>query len=237
MKEKLSVIIPAFNEERNLERIPSELLPVLDSLGVSYEVVIVNDGSSDRTQLVAQRLCRKHRSIRLLVHPKNKGLGEAMKTGLHTSSGTLVAYLDADFTFHPSELPKLLEKYNEGGYDCVIGTPFARDSGTKMQLHRLILSKSVNLLYRLSLGRPVTSISAIFRLYRRSALVRAGMKSADFDVNAEILFSMLKLGMSVVEVPVTLTARIYGESKMNNVREIKNHLKLLSEVVKWRMSG
>ena len=87
------------------------------------------------------------------------------------------------------------------------------------------------------LGRNITTISSIFRLYRKSALKGISMKSNNFDICAEMLFDMIKKNRKITEVPVTLTTRIYGESKISNTREIKNHLKLLSKIAKWRIVG
>ncbi len=235
MKEKLSVIISAYNEEENLKRIPRELMPTMEKIG-NYEVVIVDDGSVDKTLEVSRKLA-KHRKIKAIKHPRNMGLGAGMKTGLKNSSGELVVFLDADFTFHPTEIPKLLKKYNSGRYDCVIGTQFGKGSKTRMKFHRKFISKAVNILYTIALGRNITSMSAIFRVYRRSALKGVSMTSNNFDINAEMLFDMIKKKKSIVEVPVTLTARKYGVSKISFTKETKNHLKILSKIVKWRFSG
>ncbi|MFA4819930.1 MAG: glycosyltransferase [Candidatus Aenigmatarchaeota archaeon] len=235
MKEKLSIIIPACNEQDNIKRIPSELMPVARKIG-NFEVIIVDDGSKDLTAKIAKELS-KDRRIRLVKHEKNMGLGAAIRTGIANSTGDLIVFLDADFTFHPSEIPKLLEKYNKGNYDCVIGTQFGKGGKTKMQFHRKILSKGVNTLYRIFLGRKITSMSSIFRLYKKSALRGIGMKSNNFDICAEMLFDMIKNGKSITEVPVTLTTRMYGESKLNNRREIKNHIKVLTKILKWRLFG
>jgi len=232
--DKFSIIIPAYNEEQNIPRIKKELIPVAEKLG-DYEILIVNDGSKDKTEEEAKKLLSKN--VRLVSHEKNMGLGAAMKTGIKESVGSVLIFLDSDFTFHPNEIPKLIQKYNEGDFDCVIGTQFGKQGKTKMQLHRKFLSKSVNLMYTAVLGRKITSMSAIFRLYKKSSLNGIEMKSNNFDLNAEIVFNMIKKKMKIVEVPVTLTTRIYGESKIDNKREIKNHLKLLSKIVKWRITG
>ncbi len=233
MKEKLSVIIPAYNEELNIRRIPGELMPTMEKIG-NYEIVIVDDGSKDNTLKVAKKLKGK---IRVVKHPRNMGLGAAMKTGLKNSTGDLIIFLDADLTFHPREIPKLLKKYYSGNYDCVIGTQFGKGSKTRMKFHRKLISKTVNVLYTAALGRNVTSMSAIFRVYKRSALRGISMTSNNFDINAEILFDMIKKGKNVAEVPVTLTARKYGKSKISFTKETKNHIKILSKIVKWRFLG
>lgn len=233
--DSLTVVIPACNEEQNIKRIDKELMPVLTRIGMPYDILIIDDGSKDGTVAEVRRLQKKYKPIRLVRHPRNLGLGAGTRTGIKNAKGTLIVFLDADFTFHPKEIPKLLAKYRSGNYDCVIGSQFGKGGKTRMQAHRKFLSKSVNVLYRHMLGQDITTMSSIFRLYKKSALKGISMKSHGFDICAEILFDMIKKNRRVVEVPVTLTTRIYGESKISNTREIKNHLKLLSKVAKWRL--
>lgn len=236
MLKLLTVAIPAYNEEENLKRIEKELIPVMKKLKMPYEILVVDDGSKDNTANEILKLKKKYNFVRLVKHPKNMGLGAGVKTSIRNAKGDAIIFLDADFTFHPSEIPKILRKYEKGNYDCVIGTQFGKGGKTKMQIHRKFLSKGVNLLYRIFLGRKITSMSSIFRLYRKSSLDGISMKSNNFDINAEILFDMIKKNKKIVEVPATLTTRIYGESKLNNIQEIKNHLGILSKIIKWRLS-
>lgn len=235
MAESITVVIPACNEEQNIRRIGGELIPVMRKIGMPYEVLVIDDGSKDNTADEVRRLQKKYKNIKLVQHGKNLGLGAGTRTGIKNARGSLIIFLDADFTFHPREIPKLLAKYRSGDYDCVIGSQFGKGGKTKMQAHRKFLSKSVNIMYRHLLGQDITTMSSIFRLYRRDALKGISMKSHGFDICAEILFDMIKKNRRVVEVPVTLTTRIYGESKISNTKEIKNHLKLLSKVAKWRI--
>ena len=237
MPESLTVAIPACNEEQNIRRIEKELIPVLKGVGMSYEILVIDDGSTDGTADEVRKLQKKYRHVRMVQHPRNMGLGAGTRTGVKSAKGTLIIFLDADFTFHPREIPKLIAKYNSGKYDCIIGSQFGKGGRTKMQVHRKFLSKTVNTLYRVMLGRNITTMSSIFRLYKKSSLKGISMKSSGFDICAEILFDMIKKGRNVVEVPVTLTTRIYGESKISNTKEIKNHIKLLSKVAKWRIAG
>ncbi|MBS3050569.1 MAG: glycosyltransferase [Candidatus Aenigmarchaeota archaeon] len=232
-----TVAIPACNEEENIKRIDKELIPVMKNIGMPYEILVIDDGSTDKTAEEVRRLQKKYKNIRLVQHDRNLGLGAGTRTAVKNSKGSILLFLDADFTFHPREIPKLLEKYRDGDYDCIIGTQFGKGGKTKMQAHRKFLSKSVNTLYRFMLGRNITTISSIFRLYRKSALKGISMKSNNFDICAEMLFDMIKKNRKITEVPVTLTTRIYGESKISNTREIKNHLKLLSKIAKWRIVG
>ena len=233
---RLSVIIPCFNEEDNVKRFDKELMPVLESLKVPFEVVLVDDGSRDGTLKEARLLAKRDKRFKVVVHPQNLGLGAGLKTGIANASGELAVALDSDLTFHPKEIPRLLERFNAGDVDCVIGSHFK--SGGKLEkvpFYRVFLSKGVNILYCILLGRKISTVSAIFRLYRTEQLKELDLRSNKFDICAEILFKLIKNKRRIAEVPVTLTTRIHGVSKLNNFQEAKNHLKLLFRILLWRL--
>jgi dolichol-phosphate mannosyltransferase len=235
-KQKLSVIISCFNEEGNIKRYDKELLPVLRSLKMPFEVVLVDDGSKDNTVKEIKKLLRRNRNVKLVTHPRNLGLGAGMKTGIRHAAGDLAVFLDADLTFHPKEIPKLLERFKRGDVDCVIGSHFSRGGRLEnVPFYRFFLSKGVNTIYSILLGRRISSISSILRLYKTAQLKEVTITSNNFDANAEILFKLIQRKRRIAEVPVTLTTRRFGVSKLNNAKEIKNHLKMLSKVLLWKL--
>ena len=109
-KDFMSVVIPAFNEQENIKRIPKELLPVLNKMIIKYEVIIIDDGSKDDTAKEVQKIIRKYRNVRIVSHRKNMGLAEATRTSIKHLKGNIAVFLDSDFTFHPREIPKLYAK-------------------------------------------------------------------------------------------------------------------------------
>ncbi len=231
----ISVIISCFNEAENVKLFDKELLPVLKSLKMPFEVVLVDDGSTDDTVEEINKLIKRDRGVRLVRHPRNLGLGAGLRTGIANVSGDLTITLDADLTFHPGEIPKLLERFNKGDVDCVIGSHFGGGKLENIPFHRVFLSKSVNILYSILFGEKISTVSAIFRLYKTEQLKELTLTSKKFDICAEILFKLIQNKRRIAEVPVTLTTRIYGVSKLNNIQEIKNHLKLLFKVLLWRL--
>ena len=237
MTDFLSVVIPAYNEQENIRRIPGELVPVLNKMKIKYEIIVVDDGSVDGTVFETGRIAKCYRSIRLVKHGKNMGLAQATRTGIKNIRGNIAVFLDSDFTFHPREIPKLYAKYVETGADCVVGSHFSSQGKTEVQAHRLFLSKSVNKLYSILLGKKISTISSIFRLYKTRELKKLKLNSKGFDICAEILVKMIFNGCRIEEVPVKLTTRIYGESKLDNKKEIVNHIRMLSRVAKWKVVG
>ncbi len=236
-KDFISVVIPAYNEEYNIRRVPRELLPVLTKLPVKYEVIIIDDGSTDKTYDEAVKISKKYRNVKVVRHSKNMGLAGGTRTGIKHVKGNLTVFLDSDFTFHPLEIPKLYKRYVETNCDCVVGSHFSSKGGTDVLLHRLILSKGVNKLYSTLLGKKISTISSIFRLYRTRELKKLRLTGTGFSICAEILVKMIKNKKRIEEVPVRLTTRIYGESKLNNRKEFINHVRMLSKIVSWKIKG
>lgn len=233
----LTVVVPCFNEGDNIPRMESELLPVLKSLNTDFEVLFVDDGSSDRTLEEIKNLQAKHDNLRVVSHGVNKGLGHAVRTGIkHASEGAnnLLVTIDADLTFSPSFIPVLFKRFRQGDVDCVIGSPFL-GSTEEVQWYRKFLSVGVNALYQVLLWKRITSVSPIFRLYKTSQLKELELNCERFDINAEILFRLLQKRCKVVEVPANLTVRKFGVSKLDNKKEIRNHIHLLSKILKWRL--
>ncbi len=230
---KLSIIIPAYNEEQNIPRLDSELIPFLKG---DYEILIVDDGSNDNTAEQVLKLKKKHKHIKLIKHPKNLGLGYAIRTGIKNAKGDIIITLDADFTFHPSQIPLLLEAYKQTKADCIIGSPLLKSGYANVVKSRLFLSKAVNMLYQLLLGKRIKAVSTIFRLYRSSALKRLKLSSKGFTINAEILFKFIQEKKKILEIPAVLTKRKFGKSKIKTLTEIKNHLILLGRIFYWKLT-
>src|SRR6516164_9844106 len=185
----LSVICPAFNEAANLVRFPSELIPVLNGLGRSYEVVVVDDGSSDDTAKVAAELGPP---VRLIKHDRNRGLGAAIRTGISAGRGELVVTLDTDLTFSPTLIPALLERFDKGDVDVVSGSPRLAGYANEIPSYRIFVGRMSTVIYTAILGTHVTSVSPILRLYRRQDLLDLDLRAVGFDINAEILFGLVR---------------------------------------------
>lgn len=231
---KLSVIIPCFNEEENVRRFAPELLPVLDGLAIESEVVLVDDGSVDGTAREIKNI--RDPRIRLVAHEKNQGLSAAMRTGIAAATGDLIVFLDSDLTFHPKLIPQLISAFEAGHVDFVIGSPKLGGYGKDIPAYRLFVSKVANWVYALLLGKPVTSINQILRLYKTPQLKELHLTSRGYEINAEILFKLVFKGRTFVEVPAELTARQFGVSKLNYMREFRRHAVLLLKIIWWKFS-
>ena len=227
----LTVLVPAWNEAANLQRYPAELFPVLDALGTPVEVLIVDDGSRDDTAAVAASLGGPARLVR---HDRNRGLGAALRTGFAEARGDLLITLDADLTFAPALIPRLLDRFAAGDVDVVSGSPKLAGYGNDIPVYRVAVSHLATFIYSTILGVGITAVSPIFRLYRTADLRAVELESVGFEINAEILFALVRAGKRVSEVPAPLTLRIHGESSLNYRREMLRHLRLASKMALWR---
>lgn len=228
----ISFVFPAFNEGENLKRFPTEVIPVFDRLGETYEIVVVDDGSTDDTFTVASGLGEK---VRVAKHERNKGLGAAIRTGIAESRGDLVITMDTDLTFAPDLVPVLLERYKKGDVDVVSGSPKLAGYGKDIPSYRVAISFLSTLVYSIIFGRWITAVTPVFRLYKRVDLVELPLQATGFDINAEILFHLVRNGKRVAEVPTMLTNRVHGVSKLDYKKEMKRHLRLVWRMLKMRM--
>jgi len=227
---KLSVLVPCYNEVTGLAHLEETLPPALDNLGIPYEVITIDDGSNDGTGQALEELTRRRNQFRLVSHEKNRGLGAAIRTGIKEAKGIWVVVLDADMTFSPNFIGILLKTQKETSADCVSGSPYLGGMPGVPWTRRLP-SLALNAFYRGLLGREQTSFTPLFRLYRTSLLRTLDLKCDGFEISVEILALLLRAGAKICEVPVPLSVRAFGESKLNRQRELWNHAALALRLV------
>ncbi|MFH1725951.1 MAG: glycosyltransferase family 2 protein [Elusimicrobiota bacterium] len=225
----LTVVIPCYNEAEGVPRIEAELFPVLESLDGPCQVIAVNDGSDDATGRLLAEAASRRRDMRVLSHHENRGLGAALRTGLSAADGDWLVFLDADLTFHPRHIPALVRAQRDSGADCVSGSP-SLSGAPGVPLARRLPSLALNAFYRGLFDRRLTSYTPMFRLYRTAALRAVPLRSDGFEISVEILVGLLRAGRRVIEIPVPLTVRGTGESKLRRWRELANHAALA-----WRL--
>ncbi len=230
----ITFAFPAFNEADNLTRFPSEVLPIFEALREPYEVLIIDDGSTDTTAATARSLGEK---VRLVQHDRNRGLGAAIRTAIKEANGDLLITMDADLTFAPGLVIRLLERFKRGDVDVVCGSPKLAGYGKDIPSYRLFVAHIAGLVYRLVLGAKVSAMTPIFRLYKREQLMSLPLQATGFDINAEILFYLIRDKRRIAEIPAPLTQRIHGESKLEYRKEMKRHLRLLKRMVLLRLKG
>jgi len=203
---KLSVILPAFNEEANARAALKEVDKILKNLSMKHEVIAVDDGSTDGTWKELQIAAHEIKNLRLIRCEKNSGKGQALKLGFEASSGELVAFIDAGLEIHPKHLLDFLKLVKKSGADVIIGSKFHPESKVEYPTRRLFFSALHNVAVKLLLRLPVRDTQVGLKLFKREVLEKTYplllVKRYAFDV--ELLVSIYRRGYKICEAPVTL---------------------------------
>ncbi|OGR48277.1 MAG: hypothetical protein A2X37_05675 [Elusimicrobia bacterium GWA2_66_18] len=232
MNPALTVVVACLDEEGNLRRYPAELFPALDSLAVPYEIILVDDGSTDGTAAEAEALASLRPQIRVVRLSPNRGLGGALRAGFAQARGEWVATLDADLTFRPERLADLLAAAKAENADLVAGSPYLRPGDMDaVPWPRRLPSLLLNAFYRRLFSMRLSAYTPVLRLYRASRLRELPLVSEGFEINAEIAALAARRLWRVCEVPVPLGARSCGVSKLSRGREFARHLRLVARLL------
>ena len=205
----ISIIIPFFNEEKNIVLLFKELGDVMEKTGRKYEIIFVDDGSTDRSLAVIQEAIKKvlgvKGTVKVLEQRKRFGKGEALVTGLKHAEGEICMFMDADLQDNPEDIPKFLKKIDEGS-DLVNGARTVRKDNEIIKFY----SKLGNLFLRYFLRSPFTDINCGFKAIRKSVLDEITLYGNNFRFLPVAAY--LK-GFKVNEVAVENRMRIHGKSK------------------------
>ena len=206
-RRRLSIILPAYNEVDNVEAAVRSATRVGERLCAEHEVLVVDDGSRDATAATVSRLAAADPRVRLLRHDRNRGYGEALRTGFLAARHELVFFTDADNQFVLDELEGFLALIDK--VDVVCGYRAHREDA----LVRRVMAKGWNLLVRLLFYVPVRDIDCAFKLFRGEVLRDLHLESVGAMVNTEVMVKLGRSGNSVVELPVTHLPRTAGRAR------------------------
>src|SRR5262245_218658 len=205
----LSLVIPAFDEDAGIAQAVVEADETLSQIAGDYEILIVDDGSRDRTFEVASAAARDREHVRLLRHKVNRGYGAALRTGFEAARFECVAFTDADCQFDLNDLAKLVPLADD--VPVVAGYRIDR----KDPWRRRFLSRGYNLIARTLLGTRVRDCDCALKVYRRAELSHLLPESRNFFVNTEMLTRARQHSFPVREVGVTHRPRRKGDSKVS----------------------
>ncbi|KAF2141891.1 glycosyltransferase family 2 protein [Aplosporella prunicola CBS 121167] len=217
--DKYSVLLPTYNERRNLPIIVWLLNKTFTEHNLDWEVIIVDDGSPDGTQEVAKQLEKAYGSnhIQLRARAGKLGLGTAYVHGLQFAKGNYVIIMDADFSHHPKFIAEMVKVQKVRNYDIVTGTRYAGNGGVfGWDLKRKFVSRGANLFADTLLRPGVSDLTGSFRLYKKEVLAKVitSTESKGYTFQMEMMVRAKAMGFSVAEVPITFVDRLYGESKL-----------------------
>jgi glycosyltransferase involved in cell wall biosynthesis len=224
MGNSISIILPAYNEEKNISRAIEASDKVLSSLTDDYEIIVVDDGSTDRTRDVVRALSSGRDNLRCLSHESNRGYGAALKTGLKNAGKDLLFFTDSDLQFDITELKELMRWIDT--YDIVIGYRRRRMDHPG----RKVLGWGWTTLVRILFGLDVKDIDCAFKLFRKAVIDSISIDSIGAFVNSEILLRATRNGYTIKEVPVTHFPRLNGKAMGAHPRIIIKALHELSKM-------
>ncbi|MGI8491134.1 MAG: glycosyltransferase family 2 protein [Acidimicrobiales bacterium] len=211
---EISIVLPAYNEEDNIVAAVTRATEVADRLFTDHEVIVVDDGSSDRTASLTEQIIAGDPRVRLVRHGRNRGYGEALRSGFNAARMDLVFFTDADNQFDLTELDRFLPWIEK--VDVVAGYRRNRQD----RLMRRVNGIAWNLLVRALFYVPVRDIDCAFKLFRRSVFKELDLKAVGAMVNTELMVKLGRSGCGVVEIPVTHLPRTAGQARGANPRVI-----------------
>jgi glycosyltransferase involved in cell wall biosynthesis len=223
----LSVVLPAYNEEENVESAVRHVSDVAQTLDREYEIILVNDGSSDRTGEIGRELEERVPHFRLVEHYPNRGYGGALKAGFEAATKDLIAFYPADAQFDFGEIERLLEAVEEENADVVCGYRFDRQDNAVRKLNAF----GWNMVVRMFFGYLCRDIDCGFKLFRREILERVNIMSEGAMIDTEFLAGAKARGYRIAEVPLTHLPREAGEATGANLAVI---VKAFQDLVRFR---
>lgn len=210
----LSVFFPCYNEEQNVPLFVEESAKVLPEVAKKFEVIIVNDGSSDDTLAVAEKMKRKYPFVRVVNHKKNQGYGMSLRSGFEAAQYDWVFFTDGDLQFSLDQLKEFLPYTLKS--EAIIGYRKKRAEGTLRTTNANVYKAFVDILFRLN----VKDIDCAFKLFSKRALSLITLESEGAFISAELLYKLKKKKVKFTQVPVDHYLRRYGSPTGNNIKVI-----------------
>jgi len=205
----VSVVIPAFNEIRTVET----LLRRVRSVRLNWQVIVVDDGSTDGTRELLKRLEEEGLVDTLVFHEQNRGKGAALRTGFDRATGDVVVVQDADLEYDPQEIPLLLEPILDGKADAVYGSRFLGGPHRVLFFWHSVGNKFLTLVSNMFTDLNLTDMETCYKMVRRELLQFLPLTSERFGFEPEVTARLAQAGARIYELPVSYHGRSYAEGK------------------------
>ena len=211
----LSVFFPAYNDSGTIASLVITALKTARQLTDDFEIIIVNDGSADRTAEIADELARSYPEVRVVHHERNRGYGGALRSGFAAATRELIFYTDGDAQYDPGEMEALWRALRDD-VDLVNGYKISRSD----PLHRIVIGRIYHHTVKLLFGLTVRDVDCDFRLLRRSIFDRVALHKNSGVICLEMMKKIEDAGFRIAEVPVHHYHRAYGRSQFFNFKRL-----------------
>lgn len=219
----ISVIIPVFNEALTVGNIIERLKAVMQSSSFRYELIVVDDCSTDSSLAASKR-----HGVKVFSLKEHAGKGCALRTGFARARGSIIATIDSDGSHRPEELPRLLAPILQNRADLVIGSRYLSRKFSAARKFNVAGVRLFNFLIKLLIGASVSDSQSGYRAMKAEILKCINLKSREYEIESEMLVKIAKRGFRIMEVPITFEQRTYGAS---NLDPLVDGLKILLSIV------
>ena len=221
----LSILIPTYNERKNIGDLLEEVEEVLRNEKITGEIIVIDDNSPDKTWEIVENKMKVYNNIRLIKREKKLGLGSAYKRGFKESEGEMIIEMDADFSHDPKDIPRFVDKILE--CDVVVGSRYVKSGERNDPFFRKIFPLIGNFFYNFFLDFPVRDATSGYRAYKKTFLKKINLKKIpdDFSFQAAILFELSRKDAKITEIPIKFERRKSEKSKYST-RDLFSNLKL-----------
>jgi glycosyltransferase involved in cell wall biosynthesis len=211
----LSVFFPAYNDSGTIASLVITAIKTAERLTPDFEIIVVNDGSADRTAEIADELAKTYPQVRVVHHERNRGYGGALRSGFAAATRDLVFYTDGDAQYDPAEMETLWRAFTDQ-VDLVNGYKISRSD----PLHRIIIGRVYHHTVKRLFGLRVRDVDCDFRLMRRAIFDRVALEKNSGVICLEMMKKIQDAGYRIAEVPVHHYHRAYGKSQFFNFRRL-----------------
>ncbi|MGR3220130.1 MAG: glycosyltransferase family 2 protein [Candidatus Anammoxibacter sp.] len=231
IQNKLSIVIPAHNEEKNIVRTVNELCAAVEAENIPYEIILVNDNSTDNTREIIADLMKDNGCIRTVNRMPPEGFGRAIRSGLEVAEGDVVVICMADCSDSPQDVVKYYRKIEEG-YDCVFGSRFIKGSNVvNYPKLKLVVNRIVNKCIQFMFRCKYNDLTNAFKAYRMEVISTCGpYSSCHFNITLELSLSALIRKYNIAEIPISWYGRTWGSSDLSLRKMGRRYLEVLLKI-------
>lgn len=226
------IVFLAYNEEDTIKKTVENAFNFFSKTNYDWSILVVDDGSTDKTGIILDELADKNPRVEIFHHRENRGYAMATKTALDLAEGDIIFTIDGDGQHMPEDIPKFINKIEEG-YDIVVGWKKKR----RDPKYRIMLSRGYNLLTRLLFNLNLHDVDCGFRAFTREAAKRTDIEYRNVPVGPEILVKAKKRGLKITELPVEHYPRATGESIFRSWRMPALIYRIFLSLIKLRLSA